>query len=105
MKPNYPTNKKSDGPEIHVELFRIPTKPIISRKELREKEFEENQKRMMDLLRKAGPNKNENRALDEFNEESAKFWKKQKNGEWMALIALILAFFNLCFILIRMVLK
>jgi len=105
MKPNYPTNKKSDGPEIHVELFRIPTKPIISRKELREKEFEENQKRMMDLLRKAGPNKNENRALDEFNEESARFWKKQKIGERMALIALILAFFNLCFILIRMVLK
>ena len=106
MKQNYPTNEKGDGPEIHVELFRI-LKPIISRKEFREQEFERNQKATMELLRKAG--RNENRALDEFNEESARFWKKQKNGERMALIALILAFFNLCFMVafhvIRMVLK
>ena len=32
MKSNYPMKPKTDGPEIHVELIRIP-KPIISRKE------------------------------------------------------------------------
>lgn len=32
MKSNHPTKPKIDGPEIHVELIRIP-KPIISRKE------------------------------------------------------------------------
>ena len=60
MKSNYPTKPKTDGPEIHVELIRIP-KPIISRKEFvmenakqlaRERDFERNQKATMELMRK-----------------------------------------------------
>ena len=100
MKQNFPTNQKNDGPEIHVELFRIP-KPVISRKELREKEFERNQKRTMDLLRKSPE--------PDFASEMERLKRMRTIGNRMALIALILAFFNLCFVVafhvIRMVLK
>ena len=79
MKSNYPMKPKTDGPEIHVELIRIP-KPIILRKEF--------------VMEKA-----------DFDAEIARLKRRKAVYNRVALIAGIFALLGWLFLLGKAVLK
>lgn len=90
MKTNYPTQPKPDGPEIHVEMFRIP-KTIKRKANMKNETLK--------------PRPNQNSEMAKLEADFAEIRKLRKIGGRCALIAIVLAMLNILLVIGKALLK
>lgn len=91
MKTNYPTKPKTGGPEIHVEMIRIPTKTIKRKANMKTETLK--------------PRPNQDPEMEKLEADLAEIRRLRKTGGRCALIAIVLALINILIVIGKALLK